>query len=94
MSTETPMKPARRKVPALVKFGFIALEVAILVNGAIYIYLNSAYYHPTMGFVEMCLIAALFQSSVLMLFFDLRLAISGFIVLLLCGLGWFSLPVY
>ncbi len=92
MSIEKPMKPA--KVPALVKFAFIALEVATLVNGAIYFYLNSAYFHPTMGFVEMCLIAVLFLSSALMLIVDLRLALSGFIVLLICVLGGFQLPVY
>ena len=94
MSTEKPMKPATRKVPALVKFGFIALEVAVLVNGAIYFYLNSAYYHPVMGLVELWLLAILFISSCLLLFRDGRLALSGFIVILLAVLGGFQLPIY
>ena len=86
------MPPAVRTVSTLVLFGFRTLEVVVLTLGTFYFYLNVEYEYPTMEFVEICLIWALLQSSVLLLFVDRRLALSGFIVLLVCALAGLSLP--
>ena len=93
-SQSSNIRPVVRKAPTLVPFAFITLEVAVLALGAFYFHLGSEYGHPTMEFVETCLIWALLQSSVLLLFMDRRLAISGFIVLLVCALAGSSLQVF
>ena len=62
--------------------------------GAIYLYLDSAYHHPILGLVLSCLLMALLMSSLLLLFYDRWLAVSGFLAFLFGTLMEFSMPVF
>ena len=88
------MKPAVRKVPILVRFAFIALEIVVLWLAALYLYLGSAYYHPVLGLAVFWLNVILLVSSCLLHFFHRGLALSGFVVFLVNVLMGFSLPVF
>ena len=94
MSTEKAMKPAMRKVPALVKFGFIALEIAVLIVGATYIHLGSDTEHQVLGDVNFWLAFTLLASAVALYFYDRRLADYGIVAVVLWILMGLFRPVY
>jgi hypothetical protein len=78
----SPMKPSRSQIPFLLRVGFVGLETVVLGLSAIGFFAGSerlmAAYGDTFGVVWMSSCAVLLLCSIALLFFDCRLAISGF----------------
>ena len=87
------MKPAATKLPKSVKFGFIALEFAVLALSAFYVFAPT-HFDPNLGLLQMVLMAMLLMSSCLLLRRERRLAIYGFLVFVISVFMGFSIPVF
>ena len=91
MSSNVPTKPANRSIPRLVRYSFIALEIAVLALQAANNILNRHSAHRIFADLSFWFAFTLLASTVILYFRDPRLADSGIITIvlwfLIAGLG-------
>lgn len=90
------MKPSKSEIPFPLCLGFVALQTVVLCLGAIYFFGGShrvaAIFGDTLIVVQLSLLGVLLLTSIGLLFFDRRLALTGFIAFILGALAGVELP--
>jgi hypothetical protein len=90
------MKPRSFQIPSILRVAFIGLETIVLGLGAINFLPGSHRITATFGVgfavVALSLLGALLLASIALIFFDRRLALSGFIAFVLAALAGLERP--
>lgn len=91
------MKPRSYRIPQIIRAAFIGLEVLVLGLAAIFYITGYSWIVSSFGVgyivVVLSLLAVLLLASIAMIFFDRRLAITGFVAFVLGVLAGIERPV-